>query len=39
MEETYAFDRLAFPEPVIEGKPEWVELYYKAWKNTGGVPL
>lgn len=32
MGKIYAFDRLALPEPVIEGKPEWVELYYKAWE-------
>ena len=32
MEKQYAYCRTALPEPVIEGKPEWVELYYKAWE-------
>lgn len=28
----FTFDRSALPVPVIEGKPEWVALYYKAWE-------
>ena len=28
----YIYDRSALPQPVIEGHPEWVELYYKAWE-------
>lgn len=32
MAEKYVFDRSKLPVPVIEGKPEWVELYYKAWE-------
>ncbi len=32
MEKIYAFNKSALPVPVIEGKPEWVELYYKAWE-------
>ena len=32
MQSQYQFDRSALPVPVIEGKPEWVELYYKAWE-------
>lgn len=32
MEKQYTFCPSALPEPVIEGKPEWVKLYYKAWE-------
>ena len=32
MENQYKFEKSALPVPVIEGKPEWVELYYKAWE-------
>lgn len=32
MENRYSFNKSALPVPVIEGKPEWVELYYKAWE-------
>lgn len=32
METQYRFDPSALPVPVIEGKPEWVDLYYKAWE-------
>ena len=32
MQTQYRFDQSALPIPVIEGKPEWVDLYYKAWE-------
>lgn len=32
MEHAYIYNKSALPVPVIEGKPEWVELYYKAWE-------
>ena len=32
METQYRFDKSALPMPVIEGKPQWVDLYYKAWE-------
>lgn len=32
MENTYRFERSRLPIPAVEGKPEWVELYYKAWE-------
>lgn len=32
METQYRFDKSALPIPVIEGKPQWVDLYYKAWE-------
>lgn len=30
--EKYVYDREALPQPVIEGHPEWVELFYKTWE-------
>lgn len=32
MKEHYCFDKASLPEPVFEGKPEWLALYYKAWE-------
>lgn len=32
MQKKYKYEKCALPQPVIEGKPEWVELYYKAWE-------
>lgn len=32
MEMKYTYCKSALPEPVIEGKPEWVDIYYKAWE-------
>ena len=29
---TYRFERSRLPVPAVEGKPEWVALYYKAWE-------
>ena len=27
----YAYDPGALPRPVLEGREDWIELYYKAW--------
>ena len=27
----YAYDPSALPRPVLEGREDWIELYYKAW--------
>jgi len=32
MNKMYVYDKSALPVPVIEGKPEWIDLYYKAWE-------
>ena len=32
MGKQYVYCPGVLPEPVIEGKPEWIDLYYKAWE-------
>ena len=32
MNERYSYEKSALPEPILEGKPEWIALYYKAWE-------
>ena len=30
--EKYVYNRESLPCPVFPAKPEWVELYYRAWE-------
>lgn len=32
MKHQFQFDKVALPQPIIDGKPEWIEAYYKAWE-------
>ena len=32
MQKKYKYEKCALPQPVIAGKPVWVDLYYKAWE-------
>ena len=32
MTQHYHFDKSALPVPVMENRPQWVELYYKSWE-------